>query len=193
MASTSDQAPQPEAPLEDFSQAHAGILGQLRRLGEVPALIEPAERLRTLAGDLLHFFQDVVLQHHKEEEEELFTAVLASARAGEEHALAKRQIDQLTDEHRDVEAKWKRLRPEIQKLAKGQPAQVDPVVIGNLLQRYEQHARFEESEFLPLASRILGRDDRQLSALGMSLHMRRHPVSGLEAVRRAARARRGGG
>lgn len=192
MGHTSAPSPDSQAPLADFSQAHAGIMDRLKTLQEMPALIEPAQRLRDLADDLARFFQEVVLEHHKEEERELFPAVLASAREGEERARIKRLVDQLTDEHRDVEAKWKRLRPHILKLARGQAAEVDPVVISNLVKQYERHARFEEAEFLPLAHAILGRNPNHLSALALSLHMRRQPLTGLQAARRAADAQRPG-
>lgn len=192
MSNEPGYAPETATPLDDFSQAHAGILGRLKTLEALPPLIQSAAQLRELCSNLLYFFEDVILHHHQEEERELFTAVMASAQKGDELARVKRIVDQLTDEHRDVEAKWKRLRPAIQKLARGQDADLDPVVVADLIAQYEAHARFEETEFMPLSQLILGRNENHLSALAMSMHMRRNPRNSLEAANWAARQRRMG-
>ena len=48
-----------------------------------------------------------------------------------------------------------------------------------LTTRYREHARFEETDFLPLSQTILGRNANHMAALGMSLHMRHaKPVVG---------------
>ena len=180
-----------EQPLDDFSQCHAGILEHLDALEELPGLLGAAERLRKLAQDFAHFFLDVVLEHHQEEEKELFTAVLSSARPGDELQRVHAMVAQLTREHRDIEAQWEQLRPEIQKVIKGQPARVDPAAIASLVQQYKRHAHFEETQFLPLSQQILGRNDHHMAALGLSLHMRRRPLTDLaEANKMARRARR---
>jgi len=85
-------------------------------------------------------------------------------------------VDQLTREHRDVEAQWKQLEPLIKKLAKGQPADVNPQAVSSLVAQYQAHAQFEEQEFLPLSEKILSRNGDHMAALGLSLHMRHQPV-----------------
>ena len=37
------------APIQDFSHCHAGIVKKLDMLGELPALLEPAARAREIA------------------------------------------------------------------------------------------------------------------------------------------------
>ena len=46
----------PDAPIANFSQCHVGIIGHLDALGELPALMEPAQKARKLAADMLAFF-----------------------------------------------------------------------------------------------------------------------------------------
>ena len=84
-------------------------------------------------------------------------------------------VDQLTREHRDIERQWSTLEPQLKKLAKGQPVEIDPQAIASLVAQYKAHAEFEEAEFLPLSARILGRDSDHMAALGLSLHMRHQP------------------
>ena len=165
-----------DAPLTNFSHCHAGILRHLDDFGQLPALLEPAQRLRQIAERFVEFFREAVFEHHQEEERELFPAVLASAAPGAERERVQQMVDQLTREHRDVEAQWKQLEPLIKKLAKGQPADVNPQAVSSLVAQYQAHARFEEQEFLPLSEKILSRNGDHMAALGLSLHMRHQPV-----------------
>lgn len=165
-----------DAPLTNFSQCHAGILRHLNDFGQLPELLEPAQRLRQIAERFVEFFREAVFEHHQEEERELFPAVLASAAPGAERERVQQMVDQLTREHRDVEAQWKQLEPLIKKLAKGQPADVNPQAVSSLVAQYQAHARFEEQEFLPLSEKILSRNGDHMAALGLSLHMRHQPV-----------------
>jgi hypothetical protein len=170
---TSSRPPGPSAePIQDFSNCHAGILGKLDLLGELPALLEPAARARIIATTAVGFFRAAIFEHHQDEERELFPAVLASAADGEERAQVQRIVRQLTDEHRALEALWKRLETPLKKVARGQAADLDVPALAQLVAQYRAHARFEEEAFLPLSQAILGRNSRHLAALGLSLHMR---------------------
>ena len=165
-----------DEPLNNFSQCHAGILRHLDSFGELPALLAPAQRARQVAEDMVQFFRGAVFEHHEDEERELFPAVLKDAEPGEERERVQWMVDTLTREHRDIEQQWNALEPQIKKLAKGQPADIDPQAIARLVEQYQAHARFEELEFLPLSEKILGRDSHHMAALGLSLHMRHQPV-----------------
>jgi hemerythrin-like domain-containing protein len=172
MNSSVDQAASDDRPLDNFSQCHAGIVQHLNALGELPALLEPAARARQIAADTLAFFRKAVYEHHAEEERELFPAVLASAAKGEERDRVKVMVDQLTAEHRRVEAAWEALEPGLKDVAKGHDTRLDTQALQRLVQQYLGHAGFEEREFLPLSAQILGRNGNHMAALGMSLHMR---------------------
>ena len=165
-----------DTPLQDFSHCHDGIVKKLDMLDELPELLTAAERARDIAATALDFFREAMFAHHTDEERELFPAVLASATPGPERQRVQQMVDQLTREHRDVEAQWKQLEPLIKKLAKGQPADVNPQAVSSLVAQYQAHARFEEQEFLPLSEKILSRNGDHMAALGLSLHMRHQPV-----------------
>lgn len=163
-------------PVDDFSACHVGILTGLEAFAAAPALFDSAQRARHVADQTLRLMDDAVLQHHAEEEEELFKAVLRSARTGDEHARVQGLVWRLTDEHREIEALWKRLRPDVARAAAGKPASLDSRAVALLVGIYRQHALDEEQNFLPLAREILGRDGNHMAALGLALHMRHAPV-----------------
>lgn len=164
-----------DQPLNAFSQCHAGIITQLQLMSDLPALMDAAARARSVAEDSLRVFRHAVFEHHAEEESELFPAVLRSAQPGEERDRAQAMVDRLTREHRALEALWHRVEPGVSAAARGKPADVDSLVLDELVRSYGAHARFEEAEFLPLAETILGRNSNHMAALGLSLHMRHAP------------------
>lgn len=168
-----------EDPLLDFSNCHVGIIKnfeRLRKLANTEIEAPVQAEVKDAAKSLLAFFQDVVLEHHSEEEQELFAEVTDSARhGGDDAAKALTMIDQLTQEHRALEAQWKAIQTDIKLLSKGKPAALDQDAAAKLAADYLAHANFEEQEFLPLSARILG--ERGLSSLGLSLHMRHTDVS----------------
>ena len=159
-------------PLDTFSKCHVGIVQQLSELDKLPALLEAAAKARRIAGDLVHFYKDVVREHHQEEERELFPAVLASATPGSERDVIHAIIVRLTREHREVEAAFEHLLPALKAAAKGQDAQLDVQRVESLVAAYWAHAAYEEESFLPMSQQILGRNGDHMAALGVSLHMR---------------------
>lgn len=167
--------PDTQAPVGHFSHCHVGILAQLSRLNELPALLGPAALARKTAEQSIAFFGKGMYTHHQEEEKELFPAVRSSAHAGPERLHVENLIKQLTAGHRELEALWERLAPGLHKVAKGQEARIDEDALDRLVQHYRQHALLEENEFLPLAETILSRNSNHMAALGLSLHMRHVP------------------
>ena len=161
-----------DTPLSNFNNCHVGIVKRLKELDELPALLEPAARARQIAEESLEFFREAIFEHHLEEERELFPAVIASAQPGEELAKVKAMAKRLTDEHRAVESLWKHLEKGLKPVAKGQSTNLDVSELHRLVTEYQAHATFEETEFLPMAEQILGRNSNHMAALGMSLHMR---------------------
>jgi hemerythrin-like domain-containing protein len=164
-----------DAPIGHFSHCHVGILAQLSRMNELPALLAPAALARKTAEQSIAFFGKGMYVHHKEEEQELFPAVRSSAHAGPERLRVEGLIEQLTAGHRALEALWESLAPALSKIAKGHDAHLDEPALTRLVQEYRAHALLEENEFLPLAETILGRNSNHMAALGLSLHMRHVP------------------
>lgn len=159
-------------PISNFTNCHSGIVKRLNALDELPALLEPAARARQIAEQSLEFFREAIFEHHLEEERELFPAVLASAQPGEELERVRAMTKRLTEEHRMVEALWKRLEKGLKQVAKGQSTDLDIGEVQRLVTEYTAHASYEEAEFLPLSEVILGRNSNHMAALGLSLHMR---------------------
>ena len=158
--------------ISNFSECHHGIVSQLQSLGELPALLEPAMRARKIAEQALQFFRPAVFDHHVEEEKSLFPAVLAAATQPEERAKVQAMVTSLAADHRVIEAIWRELEPQVQKVAHGQIASIDVASVERLVGQYNAHARWEEAQFLPLAETILGRRDPRMAELGLSLHTR---------------------
>lgn len=162
----------PAQPLNQFSQCHAAIRQRLRALDDLPALLAPAKQARESARDVARFFSQAVVTHHAEEEQELFPAVLASATPGDEREQVRTLTERLTREHRQIESRWARLAPALDRVAQGRDAALDPEEVQRLVADYHAHADFEEQRFLPLAQQILGRNPNHVAALDLSLHLR---------------------
>ena len=165
-----------EQPIEKLSACHAGIKAHLQELSELPRLLDQAKRARAVADLSLRLLDQTVAEHHADEESALFPVVQRGAEPGEEAERVAAIIARLIHEHRSVERSWKALHRTVKDAAHGKPAHLDADAVNALVALYFQHANFEERVFLPLAEKILGRDDNHMAALGMSLHMRHAKV-----------------
>jgi hemerythrin superfamily protein len=163
-----------ETPLTSFTRCHLGIVTQLEGSARLPELVDAANHAREMAQTTLDLFRQTIIPHHAEEEAELFPAVLQSANANERKAV-RGMVERLTAEHREVEGLWKRLEPSVRSAARGNRAEVDAEVMEELVRAFLRHARYEETVFLPLAERILGRNGNHMAALGLALHLRHVP------------------
>jgi len=163
-----------ETPLSSFTRCHLGIVTQLEGTARLPELVDAANHARHMAQTTLDLFRQTIVPHHAEEEAELFPAVLQSANANERKAV-RGMVERLTAEHREVEGLWKRLEPSVRAAARGNRSEVDAEVMEELVRAFLRHARYEETVFLPLAERILGRNGNHMAALGLALHLRHVP------------------
>lgn len=157
-------------PIKDFSRCHAGIIAQFARLRELPALCaqpdqQPAQRV---AQEFIDFFSDVIIEHHEEEEHQLFPTVTRHAAAGDEKELVITLVKRLREEHKALEAQWKKLAPEVRRLAKGKSADVDAQELRSFADAYVAHAKFEEAAFMPLSTKVLG--PHGLAGLALQIH-----------------------
>lgn len=163
-------------PVDSFSDCHAGILAGLRTFSTLPPLVDAARRAREVAQEVVKIMDEAVLQHHKEEEEDLFPVVLRSSVKGEEHDRVQSLVWRLTDEHREIEDLWQRLRPDVHRVASGKTVALKQEMVDLVVTAYRQHAQTEERFFLPLAQEILGRNGNHMAALGLALHLRHAKV-----------------
>jgi hypothetical protein len=171
---SSAQPIEAETPLTTFTRCHLGILTDLESTARLPELVDAANQARQVAQATLDLFRHTIAPHHAEEEAELFPAVLQSADPVERRT-ARGMVDRLIAEHREVEALWKRLEPSVRAAARGHRTEVDAEAMEELVRAFLRHARYEETVFLPLAERILGRNGNHMAALGLALHLRHVP------------------
>lgn len=175
-----DQNNPAENSLDEFSGCHQAIIENFNQLQDLLQMIRESPhsgKIRKMAKKLIGFFKDIVLTHHAEEEQELFTAVMDSAANEEEASLPRKYIKQLVAEHREFEQMWLQIEPDIKRLSKGKPADLDFETASKLADQYLAHADFEEQYFLPLAAKMLSKNE--LSALGLSMHMRHQEAASL--------------
>lgn len=165
-----------DEPVESFSHCHEGILAGLDSFQQLPPIHDAAQRARRIAQQTVVLMDDAVLRHHAEEEDELFPAVERSALPGAEREHVRLLVSMLTDEHRAIEALWKKLREEVARVAAGKTAELRQDKVSLLVAAYRRHAQMEEREFLPLAQSILSRDGNHMATLGISLHLRHATV-----------------
>lgn len=164
-----------DQPISSFQHCHVGIVSRLQPMSELPRLAAEATKARKIAADVVALFQDAVIEHHADEEKELFPAVLRSALPGAETTRVQEIVDRLVREHRAIERLWRQLEPQVRAVARGADVTLDQSGVELLVSAYLMHANSEEQEFLPLAERILGRNDNHMAALGLSLHLRHAP------------------
>lgn len=162
-----------EGPIAAFANCHAGILARFERLRRLPRLLVDPDDLpaaRQFADSMVRFVRGAVFEHHAEEEEALFPAVARSAASGEERRMVESLIARLTREHRELEQLWAAIEPAMRDLARGRSAEIDIKAVDRLCRSYSEHARFEESVWLPLSERLLKPEGR--AELGLALHLR---------------------
>jgi len=161
-----------DKPIQDFSDCHADIVSMFDDLTALARPQAPTPLRRDMANRVMDVLRDVVTAHHQEEEAELFSAVLADAVPGEEHAKVESLVNRLVAEHRRVEGMVAQLVPALSAMASGGDASLDAEAVAVLVTDYRAHARFEEETFLPLSQTILGRNSDHMAALGLALHIR---------------------
>ena len=167
------KAAEADAPMQDFSNCHAGFVTLLEPSLSLPEMVADAGRARSCAADILEMFRDDLLAHHDDEERDLFPAVLKVAEPGAEADRAQAMVEQLVREHHEIAQLWKQLQPAVQAVANGALPELDAALLNELVERFIAHVRLEEDEFLPFSQRVLGRQSDEMAALGAALH-RRH-------------------
>lgn len=170
-----------DAPLQDFSRCHVGFVTVLETALGLPEMIATAARSRSCAADLLKMFRDSLLAHHHDEERDLFPAVVRVAQPGDEAERAGTMVAQLVREHREIAQLWEQLKPAVQGVANGYLPRLDAALLQELVQRFNEHVRTEEEEFLPFAQQVLARQAEDMAMLGLALH-RRHEAEEIMAA-----------
>lgn len=169
----SSPAAGPDAPLDLMSACHDRMGRQCATLKRLAAHVashgaDPAAQ--TAAASVLRYFDTAAVHHHSDEEEDLFPALIESM-AGSDAVCLHALVDGLTQEHRQLEAAWRRLHGPLEALGAGQAAELDAGRVEAFCDQYAAHIRREEDELLPMAARLL--DDRVLADIGHAMRARR--------------------
>jgi hemerythrin-like domain-containing protein len=167
-----------EAPLEMLSACHTRIERQcatLRRLVPHLAAHGADADARAAAANVMRYFDTSGVQHHADEEDDLFPALL-EALPGSDPVCVRDLTDSLAAEHRELEARWARVRAVLERVAAGDAATLASADVEALVGLYERHIEREERELLPMAARLLS--DAELDAVGRAMRERR----GIDAV-----------
>ncbi len=162
-----------EAPLAMLSACHGRIEQQcstLRRLVTHVAGHGADAAARDAAAAVMRYFDSAAVNHHADEERDLFPALI-EAMAGSDAVCLRELTASLAGEHRELEARWRRVRDALAPLAAGTASSLAAGDFEALVNSYERHIAREEAELLPLAARLLG-DDVQ-DRIGCAMRARR--------------------
>src|SRR5512138_3356128 len=168
-----DKPPGLEAPLEMLDACHDRIRRQcstLLRLRTHVAASGVDEAARAAARGVMRYFDTAAKDHHADEEVDLFPALLESM-AGSDPVCIRELIDRLTNEHRELDRLWRGVRTWLVAVEAGRQPASAPGEIDAFVGMYEQHAKLEEEELLPMAARLLGTED--LDRIGRAMRLRR--------------------
>ncbi|MBA3624899.1 MAG: hemerythrin domain-containing protein [Methylibium sp.] len=162
-----------EVPLEMLSACHSRIEHQcstLRRLSAHLATRGADTEARSAAASVMRYFDTAARDHHADEEEDLFPALIESM-AGSDAVCLRDLTQALTAEHRELEARWQRVRVVLERVVAGETASFESDDVEALVALYERHIECEEQELLPMAARLLS--DEDIARVGRAMRARR--------------------
>lgn len=162
-----------DTPLDMLSACHARIEKQcvtLRRL--VRHLTERGadQDARQAAVNVMRYFGTAGRDHHADEEHDLFPALLESM-VGSDPVCLRDITRALTHDHRELDVVWQALRPQLERVARGEAGALDAAAVDEFVVRHTRHIAREESELLPIAKRLLS--EEQLQEIGRAMRARR--------------------
>ncbi|VTU23216.1 hemerythrin domain-containing protein [Variovorax sp. PBL-E5] len=153
-------------------QQCASLRSLAHRLDE-PDAAQERESIRTALNALSQAFQVTLEWHRSDQEVDLFPALLESM-AGSDAVCIRQMADDLTAEHRALEARWHRVRAALDAVAEGGNAGMPSAEVDALASLCERHTAFEDAELLPMAERLLS--DPELARLAHAMAERREEL-----------------
>lgn len=158
--------------LEACHQRVLRTLGLLERLQAHVQTHGCDQQARQAATDVMRYFDVAAPLHHQDEEIHVFPAVLA----GGDTALAS-AVQQLMEQHRQMETRWAALRTVLTSLVSCQEGTPQPFAalrrdaVEKFVAMYGAHIRLEEDVVYPAAKNLL--NSVQEGAMGADMGMRR--------------------
>lgn len=167
-------APALDEPIEMLEACHDRIEAQLQTLERLLAYLPghgADQQARQAAQAILRYFDLAGPNHHEDEERDLFPAL--AALAGDESATVDALIKDLLTDHVGMASALDAVRRQLTPIAAGTGTALEPAAVRLLTSRYRSHIEKENRELLPLARRLLTRQD--VEALSQAMTARRQP------------------
>ena len=162
-----------EHPVEILVRAHdylAHHCWTLRGLREHLALHGADAQAREAAAKVVRYFDTEGSAHYEDEELDLFPRLL-QAGGGPAAERAALLIARLTQEHRDMQALWKSLRADLERIARGEESTLSEAHVRAFDDLHRQHMTTEEEQLMPLVRLLL--DSADLASIGRAMAKRR--------------------
>ena len=169
----SSPAAGPEAPLDMLAACHTRVEKQCQTLTRLqPHLLAHGSdaAAREAASAVMRYFDTAAKHHHEDEEQDLFPALLESM-AGSDAVCIRELTQALLAEHRQLEGRWAALRDKLEAIADGEATVLSADEVGGFVSAYRAHIAKEDTELLPMATRLLGED--ALKGIGQAMRARR--------------------
>lgn len=154
-------APGLETPLEMLEACHGRLQAQLATLGRLAAWLPEngADRQAVqAAANVMRYFDLAAVNHHLDEEEDLFPVLLQRVDAARRDALAA-LIDWILADHQRMFAAWAAMRAKLEKISRGERADLSVEEVERFAEQYRTHIAREEGELLPYARELLTGED----------------------------------
>ena len=91
--------------------------------------------------------------------------------AGSDPVCLRELTGSLCAEHRQLETRWRQLRPALERVVAGPAASLPAPDVADFVGLYARHIEREELELLPMAARLL--TDDELDRIGRAMRERR--------------------
>ena len=169
----SSPAAGPEAPLDMLAACHTRVEKQCQTLTRLqPHLLAHGSdaAAQEAAAAVIRYFDTAARHHHEDEEQDLFPALLA-ALAGSEAGCIRELTRARGAEHRQLEARWARLRETLEAIADGEAMALSAQEVAEFVEVYRAHILKEDTELLPMAARLL--PEAPLQQIGLAMRARR--------------------
>lgn len=162
-------APGFDSPLDMLHACHDRIMDQcatLQKLQQHLPMHGCDTQAQQAAQAILRYFDTAGRFHHQDEEEDLFPRLRDS---GNSDAAALMQ--QLLQDHQNMDALWAKLRDLLLEVAAGNLAELDRKLVADFTLAYGKHVMLENMKLLPLSARILSPE--LLKQIGNNMAARR--------------------
>ena len=169
----SSPAAGPEAPLDMLAACHTRVEKQCQTLTRLqPHLLAHGSdaAAQEAAAAVMRYFDTAARHHHEDEEQDLFPALL-EAMAGSDAVCIRELTRALVAEHRQLEARWARLRETLEAIADGEAMALSAQEVAEFVEAYRAHILKEDTELLPMAARLL--EEAPLQQIGQAMRARR--------------------